>query len=91
MHHRIHAANHQAKFSRRRCAWLFIDDVPAEEWLNGHLEYPSLDLNGLSLMWLLDEEEDALAKRSFAPAEDSTSTPVPLLVCGDDMDFIALC
>jgi hypothetical protein len=42
-------------------------------------------------MWLLDEEEDALAKRRFAPAEDGTSTLVPLLVCGDDMVFNALC
>jgi|GEM_PF-2005801 len=63
MHHRIHAAYHQAKFSRSRCAWLFINDVPIEEWLNSHLEYPDLDLNGHSLMWLLDEEEDALAQR----------------------------
>ncbi|HCT07346.1 hypothetical protein [Pseudomonas sp. P7548] len=87
MHHRIHAAYHQAKFSRSRCAWLFIDDVPIEEWLNSHLEYPDLDLNGLSLIWLLDEEEGALAQRRFTPAEDGTSTPVPLLVCSDDMDF----
>lgn len=87
MHHRIHAAYHQAKFSRSPCAWLFIDGVPIEEWLNCHLEYPNLELYGLSLMWLLDEEEDALAKRRFEPAEDGTSTPVPLLVCGDDMDF----
>lgn len=27
-----------------------------EHWLNSHLEYPDLDLNGLSLMWLLDVE-----------------------------------
>ncbi|EJM82136.1 hypothetical protein [Pseudomonas sp. GM60] len=87
MYHRIHAAYHQAKCSRSCCAWLFINDVPIEEWLNSQLEYPDLDLYGLSLMWLLDEEEDALAQRRFAPAEDGTSTPVPLLVCGDDMDF----
>lgn len=87
MHHRIHAAYHQAKCSRSSCAWLFIDNTPIEEWLNNHLDYPDLDLNGLSLMWLLDEEEDALAQRRFAPAQDGTTTPAPLLVCGDDMNF----
>ena len=87
MHHRIHAAYHQAKCSRSSCAWLFIDNTPIEEWLNNHLDYPDLDLNGLSLMWLLDEEEDALAQRRFTPAEDGTTTPVPLLVCGYDMGY----
>jgi hypothetical protein len=87
MLHRIHADYHQATFSRSACAWLFIDDVPIERWLNDHLEYPGLDMNALSLIWLLDEEEDALAQRRFAPAEDGSSTLVPLLVCSDDMDF----
>ncbi|CAI8779924.1 DUF2958 domain-containing protein [Pseudomonas sp. IT-347P] len=87
MLHRIHADYHQAKCNRSACAWLFIDDIPIEQWLNEHLEYPDLDLNGLSLMWLLDEEEDALAQRRFAPAEHGSSTLVPLLVCSDDMNF----
>lgn len=87
MHHRIHAGYHQARFNRSSSAWLFIDNVPIEQWLNEHLDYPDLDLHGLSLLWLLDEEEDALAHRRFAPAEDGTTTPVPLLVCSDDMDF----
>lgn len=42
---------------------------------------------GLSLIWLIHDEEEALAKRRFAPGEDGTSTLVPLLVCSDDMDF----
>ena len=50
MYHRIHAAYHQAKCSRSACAWLFINDVPIEEWLNTQLEYPDLDLYGLSLI-----------------------------------------
>lgn len=90
MHLRIHADYHQAKFNRSTSAWLFIDNLPIEQWLNNHLEYPDLDMNGLSLLWLLDEEEDALAQRRFVPSDDGTSTPVPLLVCSDDMDFNCL-
>ncbi len=46
-----------------------------------------VSLLGLSLMWLTDEDEIALAERRFTPGEDGTSTLVPLLVCSDDMDF----
>ncbi|WP_434674121.1 hypothetical protein [Pseudomonas sp. R1-15] len=87
MHHRIHAAYHQAAFSRSTCAWLTIDDVAIEQWLASHLNDASVALLGLSLMWLMDEEEDALARRRFIPGEDGSSTLVPLLVCSDDMDF----
>ncbi|NUT80068.1 hypothetical protein THH46_19540 [Pseudomonas sp. NA13] len=87
MHHRIHAAYHQAAFSRSTCAWLTIDDVAIEQWLASHLNDASVALLGLSLMWLMDEEEDAIARRRFIPGEDSSSTLVPLLVCSDDMDF----
>ncbi len=87
MHHRIHAAYHQAAFSRSICAWLTIDDVAIEQWLASHLNDPSVTLLGLSLIWLLDEKEDALAKRRFSPGDDGSSTLVPLLVCSDDMDF----
>lgn len=87
MLHRIDAIYHQAKFSRSSCAWLTIDGVAIEQWLSTHLKEPDVAMLGLSLMWLLDEEEDALAKRRFIPGEDGTSTIVPLLVCSDDMDF----
>ncbi|WP_430317296.1 hypothetical protein [Pseudomonas nitroreducens] len=75
MLHQVRAICHKAGFSKGPCAWLAIDEVPMVSQL------------GLSLMWLLDEEEDALAERRFAPGEDGTSTLVPLLVCSDDMDF----
>jgi hypothetical protein len=78
---------HQADFSKSPCAWLAINDVPIERWLANHLENPDTAKLGLSLMWLLDEQEDELAERRFIPAEDGTSTLVPLLVCSDDMDF----
>lgn len=42
---------------------------------------------GLSLIWLLDEGQEALAKRPFVTVEDDITTLVPLLVCGADMDF----
>lgn len=87
MHHRIHAARHQTGFSRSPCPWLIIDDVAIEQWLASHLNDPHVAKLGLSLIWLLDEDEDALAKRRFNPGEDGTSTLVPLLVCSDDMDF----
>lgn len=87
MHHRLTALCHQASCSRSTCAWLAIDDVPIEVWLAKHLHQPDLERSGLSLMWLLDEEEDALANRRIIPAADGTSTLVPLLVCSDDMNF----
>ncbi|WP_194790881.1 hypothetical protein [Pseudomonas sp. UFMG81] len=87
MRHRITAICHKASFSLSTCAWLAIDDVPIEVWLAQHLDEPDLALNGLALMWLLDEQEDALANRRIVPAADGTSTLVPLLVCSDDMDF----
>ncbi|AVO59617.1 hypothetical protein [Pseudomonas chlororaphis] len=87
MLHHIDAAYHQATFSRSSCAWLTIDDVAIEQWLANHLNDPHVAKLGLSLMWLLDEDEDALAKRRFTPGEEGTSTIVPLLVCSDDMDF----
>ncbi len=87
MIHRIDATYHQAMFSRSSCAWLTIDDIAIEQWLSSHLNEPDVAKLGLSLMWLLDEDEDALAKRRFIPGEEGTSTIVPLLVCSDDMDF----
>lgn len=87
MLHSITAAHHRAKFSRNACAWLMVDGIGIEQWIAQHLEYELGAMLGLSLIWLLDEEEEALAKRRFAPGEDDTSTLVPLLVCGDDMDF----
>ncbi|MBP5077773.1 hypothetical protein HUS84_28175 [Pseudomonas chlororaphis] len=87
MLHRIDATYHQASFSRSSCAWLTIDDVAIEQWLSSHLNEPDVAKLGLSLMWLLDEDEDALAKRRFIPGQEGTSTIVPLLVCSDDMDF----
>ena len=87
MSHRITALCHQAGFSKGPCAWLAIDGVPIERWLANHLEDPDTERLALSLMWLLDEEEDALAERRFNPADDGTSTLVPVLVCSDDMDF----
>lgn len=87
MHHRLTALCHQASCSRSSCAWLAIDDVPIEVWLAKHLDQPDLERSGLSLMWLLDEEEDALANRRIIPAADGTSTLVPLLVCSDNMNF----
>lgn len=87
MLHTIQAISHQALFSKSSCAWLAIDGLPIEQWLAHHNGHPDCSLLGLSLMWLLDEEEDALAARRFAPGEDGTSTLVPLLVCSDDMDF----
>ncbi|WP_338525254.1 hypothetical protein NUH87_06320 [Pseudomonas batumici] len=87
MHHRIHAARHQAVFSRSPCAWLTIDDVGIEQWLASHLNDPLVAKLGLSLIWLVHEDEEALVKRRFSPGEDGTSTLVPLLVCSDDMDL----
>ncbi|MCP3752914.1 hypothetical protein [Pseudomonas sp. SBB6] len=46
-----------------------------------------VSLLGLSLIWLINEAEEALAKRRFTPGEDGSSTIVPLLVCSDDMDL----
>ncbi|HWV11480.1 MAG TPA: hypothetical protein VN156_18175 [Pseudomonas sp.] len=87
MNHRINSICHQAVFSKGPCAWLAIDDVPIERWLANHLDAPDVEKLALSLMWMLDEQEDELAQRRFVPAEDGTSTLVPLLVCSDDMDF----
>lgn len=87
MLHHIRAICHQASFSKSSCAWLAIDEVPIEQWLACHIDHPEASRLGLSLMWLLDEEEDAAAARRFVPGEDGTSTLVPLLVCSDDMDF----
>lgn len=87
MLHTIKAARHQAKFSRSPCAWLMIDDIGIEQWLAVHLADEQVSLLGLSLIWLINDDEDALAKRRFTPGEDGSSTVVPLLVCSDDMDF----
>ncbi|WP_419735927.1 hypothetical protein [Pseudomonas sp. COR18] len=87
MLHSISAARHQAKFSRSACAWLMVDGIGIEQWAAQHLNYELAAMLGLSLIWLLEEEEQELAKRRFAPGEDGTSTLVPLLVCADDMDF----
>ncbi|QXI26379.1 hypothetical protein [Pseudomonas vanderleydeniana] len=87
MLHSIRAARHQAKFSRSACAWLMVDGMGIEQWVAQHLDYELAAMLGLSLIWLLEEEEQELAKRRFAPGEDGTSTLVPLLVCADDMDF----
>ncbi|CAM3597953.1 hypothetical protein CCOS865_04133 [Pseudomonas reidholzensis] len=87
MLHTIKTARHQAKFSRNACAWLLIDDVGIEQWLAEHLADEQLSFLGLSLNWLIDDAEEALAKRRFTPGEDGSSTIVPLLVCSDDMDL----
>lgn len=87
MNHRIDAAYHKASFALGACAWLTIDGQGIEKWLSAHLGFERLELLGLSLMWLLDEEEDRLANQRIVPHEDGTSTIVPLLVCSDDMDF----
>lgn len=87
MLHAIKAARHQAKFSRNACAWLLIDDVGIEKWLAEHLADEQVSFLGLSLIWLINDAEEALAKRRFTPGEDGSSTVVPLLVCSDDMDF----
>jgi len=64
-----------------------IDDIGIEQWLAVHLADEQVSLLGLSLIWLINDDEDALAKRRFTPGEDGSSTVVPLLVCSDDMDF----
>ncbi|MEG0184299.1 MAG: hypothetical protein RR704_12705 [Stenotrophomonas sp.] len=87
MHHRITAINHQGCFASASCPWLAIDDVPIEVWLATHLSQPELERHALSLVWLSNDDEDALANRRIIPAEDGTSTLVPLLVCSSDMDF----
>lgn len=87
MNHTIVAARYQAKFSRSPCAWLLIDDVGIEQWLADHLADQQVSLLGLSLIWLINDDEQALAKRRYTPGEDGSSTVVPLLVCSDDMDF----
>lgn len=87
MHLSIKAGRHQAKFSRNACAWLMIDGIGIEQWVARHLDYQDAAMLGLSLIWLVNEDEEALAKRRFALGEDNTSTLVPLLVCSDDMDF----
>ncbi len=88
MIHRIAAAYHQPSFSRSRCGWLTIDDVAIEQWLSTHLNEPDVAMLGLSIIWLVDEDEYALARRRFTPRQQSTSTIVPLLVCSDDMDLV---
>ncbi|WP_313430518.1 hypothetical protein [Pseudomonas sp.] len=87
MLHSIQACRYQAKFSRSACAWLMVDGIGVEQWVAQHLDYELATMLGLSLIWLLDEEEEKLAKRRFVPGEDGTSTLVPLLVCSDDMDL----
>ncbi|WP_369040476.1 hypothetical protein [Stenotrophomonas maltophilia] len=87
MHHHITAINHQGRFASAACPWLAVDGVPIEVWLATHLGQPDLELHALSLVWLSDDGEDALANRRIMPAEDGTSTLVPLLVCSSDMDF----
>lgn len=87
MHHSISAGRYQAKFSRSACAWLMIDGIGIEQWVARHLDYQDAAMLALSLIWLINEDEEALAKRRFAIGENDTSTLVPLLVCSDDMDF----
>lgn len=64
-----------------------IDGIGIEQWLSTHLEWSYVASLGLSLIWLIDEDEDAVANRRILPAEDGSSTIVPLLVCSDDMNF----
>lgn len=87
MHQAISAAYHRPGFARSACAWLMIDGIGIEQWLSTHLEWSDVARLGLSLIWLIDEDEDALANRRIIPAEDGSSTIVPLLVCSDDMNF----
>ncbi|AYN16814.1 hypothetical protein EGJ22_06405 [Pseudomonas sp. p99-361] len=87
MLHSIKAGRYQATFSRSACAWLMVDGIGVEQWVAQHLDYEQAATLGLSLIWLLDEDEEKLAKRRFIPGEDGTSTLVSLLVCSDDMDF----
>lgn len=87
MLHTIKAARHQAKFSRNACPWLLVDSVGIEQWLAAHLEDEQVSLLGLSLIWLINETDEAVVKRRFTPGEDGSSTIVPLLVCSDDMDL----
>ncbi|WP_273822996.1 hypothetical protein [Pseudomonas asplenii] len=63
MLHSISAARHQAKFSRSACAWLMVDGIGIEQWAAQHLNYELAAMLGLSLIWLLEEEEQELAKR----------------------------
>ncbi|MCJ7958484.1 MAG: hypothetical protein MUW57_18555 [Pseudomonas sp.] len=87
MHQVISAAYYRPGFARSACAWLMIDGIGIEQWLSTHLEWSDVVSLGLSLIWLIDEDEDALANRRIIPAEDGSSTIVPLLVCSDDMNF----
>lgn len=87
MHQVISAAYYRPGFARSACAWLMIDGIGIEQWLSTHLEWSDVARLGLSLIWLIDEDEDALANRRIIPAEDGSSTIVPLLVCSDDMNF----
>ncbi|MCF5711318.1 hypothetical protein GIB57_07130 [Pseudomonas tremae] len=81
------AAYHEATFARDKCALLIIDGVGIEQWLAVHLNHADVSRYGLSLLWLLYDEEDALVKRRFIPGADGSSTIVPLLVFNEDMDF----
>ena len=87
MHQVLSAAYYRPGFARSACAWLMIDGIGIEQWLSTHLEWSDVASLGLSLIWLIDEDEDALANRRIIPAEDGSSTIVPLLVCSDDMNF----
>jgi len=64
-----------------------IDGIGIEQWLSTHLEWSDVARLGLCLIWLIDEDEHALANRRIIPAADGSSTIVPLLVCSDDMNF----
>ena len=63
MHQAISAAYHRPGFARSACAWLMIDGIGIEQWLSTHLEWSDVARLGLSLIWLIDEDEDALANR----------------------------
>ena len=64
-----------------------VNGASLEVWLNGVLQQPEF----LGLVpaqgWLIDDEEFGWAWQSISSVEPGTSTIVPVLVCGDDVDL----
>ncbi|WP_256349177.1 hypothetical protein [Pseudomonas yamanorum] len=44
-----------------------VDGIGIEQWLSTHLEWSDVASLGLCLIWLIDEDEDALAEPSHHP------------------------
>lgn len=77
----------QSQVARAPHPVLAVDGISLERWLHGAL--PESWLLGLvpAQGWLIDDEEFRWAWQRISSVEPGTSTIVPVLVCGDDVDL----